>query len=100
MTDAGPMRALNAVLRDDFCAFVEKCFVHLNPGTSYHDNWHIHVICHYLIRSLKGETNSTGYVVAAQTAEINHCVGSIPGIRSGALPLDEVHLRQLRAGPR
>jgi predicted phage terminase large subunit-like protein len=56
MTDASPIRALNAALRDDLCAFVEKCFVHLNPGTSYHDNWHIHVICHNLIRSLKGET--------------------------------------------
>jgi hypothetical protein len=35
---------LQAFLRQDFVAFVERCFYHLNPQTEYLHNWHIEVI--------------------------------------------------------
>ena len=47
---------LNALLRNDFRAFVEKCFSHLNPGQIYHDNWHVGVIGHALAECLAGNT--------------------------------------------
>jgi predicted phage terminase large subunit-like protein len=45
---------LRALLRSDFRAFVEKCFNHLNPGQTYHDNWHVEVIAHHLKECLAG----------------------------------------------
>jgi hypothetical protein len=45
-----------ALLRIDFRAFVEKCFSHLNPGQTYHDNWHVGVIGHALAQCLSGST--------------------------------------------
>jgi predicted phage terminase large subunit-like protein len=47
---------LTALLRFDFRAFVEKCFNHLNPGQTYHDNWHVGVIAHALAECLAGIT--------------------------------------------
>ena len=47
---------LIALLRNDFRAFVEKCFSHLNPGQTYHDNWHVGVIGHALAKCLAGHT--------------------------------------------
>src|SRR5437899_5686225 len=35
---------LQAILRTDFVAFVERSFYELNPETEYLDNWHIEVI--------------------------------------------------------
>jgi hypothetical protein len=46
--------AFSAVLRTDFRPFVEKCFLHLNPGQVYHDNWHVDVLTHALKECLKG----------------------------------------------
>ena len=47
---------LAALLRTDFRAFVEKCFNYLNPGETYHDNWHVGVIAHALAECLAGRT--------------------------------------------
>ena len=40
---------LNAVLRQDFRAFVEKVFATLNPGQTFEDNWHIGAIVWLLL---------------------------------------------------
>jgi predicted phage terminase large subunit-like protein len=39
---------LQAFLRCDFAAFVERAFYELNPETPYQHNWHIDVIAHAL----------------------------------------------------
>ncbi len=39
----------NAVLRQDFRAFVEKVFATLNPGQTFEDNWHIGAIIWVLL---------------------------------------------------
>lgn len=44
-----------AVLRNDFPLFVQRCFMHLNPGATYVPNWHIEAICYQLERIRRGE---------------------------------------------
>jgi predicted phage terminase large subunit-like protein len=56
MHESYSVSVLTALLRSDFRAFVEKCFVHLNPGQMYHDNWHVGVIAHALAGCLEGKT--------------------------------------------
>jgi hypothetical protein len=49
-------RLLDAVLRDDPAAFVQKSFGVVAPGASFRDNWHIHALAHELDRVRRGET--------------------------------------------
>jgi hypothetical protein len=49
-------RLLEAVLRDDLAAFVQKSFGSVASAASFSDNWHIHAIAHELQRVLRGET--------------------------------------------
>ncbi|TBW35498.1 terminase [Siculibacillus lacustris] len=53
MTDR--RRLLQAILRTDLTAFVERCFVELEPVTPYRPNWHIAAITHQLERVARGE---------------------------------------------
>jgi hypothetical protein len=34
----------HALLRLDFYAFIERCFLQLNPNTKFMPNWHIEVM--------------------------------------------------------
>lgn len=43
------------ILRDDLMSFVRATFHTLEPGTSFADNWHIHVITRALERVASGE---------------------------------------------
>lgn len=43
------------LLRQDFSAFVHRCFLHLNPATEYHHNWHVEVIGDRLEAVRRGE---------------------------------------------
>lgn len=45
---------LNALCRADFCAFVQRVFDTLHPGTEYKDNWHIRYITSALQRCIEG----------------------------------------------
>jgi predicted phage terminase large subunit-like protein len=53
MSDRG--RLFRALLRQDLSCFVRKCFLTLEPGTSYKHNWHIDHICWQLTRVARGE---------------------------------------------
>jgi predicted phage terminase large subunit-like protein len=44
-----------ATLRHDFAPFIHRCFVTVDPGTTYLDNWHIAAIAHQLERIRRGE---------------------------------------------
>jgi len=54
MSDA---QLLNALLREDFAAFVEKAFETVSPGNAYVHNWHIEAIAHELARCCNGDTS-------------------------------------------
>jgi predicted phage terminase large subunit-like protein len=45
-----------AVLRQDLCAFIERCFYELNPTTQFLWNWHLEVIAAGLEACRRGET--------------------------------------------
>src|ERR1041384_3197044 len=45
----GPMKTLSpseyaVLLRQDFCSFIARCFIELNPQTKLLMNWHIEVL--------------------------------------------------------
>src|SRR3954463_5106144 len=46
---------LNAVLRNDFPAFLQRTVLHLNPGGIFLPNWHIDAIAYQLERIRRGE---------------------------------------------
>jgi hypothetical protein len=48
-------RLLQALLRNDFRAFVEKVFMTLTPGQTFNRSWHIEAIAHQLERVRRGE---------------------------------------------
>lgn len=45
-----------ALVRGDLRAFTERCFYHLNPATTFLENWHLEVICAELEACRRGET--------------------------------------------
>ena len=49
-------RLLQAILRQDFRAFVQKVFVTLTPGQQFIRSWHLEAIAYQLERIRKGET--------------------------------------------
>lgn len=51
-----PMNEYHAILRQDFCGFLEKSFYELNPETKFLRNWHIEVIAAELEACRRGET--------------------------------------------
>ena len=44
----------NALLRQDFCAFVQRCFYELNPQARFLWNWHIEVMAAKLAACYRG----------------------------------------------
>ena len=48
-------QTLDAILRNDFCAFLHRCVQTLNPGSKFLPNWHIDAIAHELQRIIDGE---------------------------------------------
>ncbi len=55
MDEVSDLPLLAALLRKDFCAFVEKVFHTIAPGDRYLPNWHIEAIAHALSRCRAGE---------------------------------------------
>ena len=48
-------KLLNAILRRDFPAFVQRCFQTVVPGQNYLHSWHIEAIAHHLEACRRGE---------------------------------------------
>ena len=42
------MRTFELLIRRDFMLFVERCFLTLNPGVAFKDNWHLHAVAEAL----------------------------------------------------
>jgi hypothetical protein len=51
---ADDTRAVQALLRDDFRAFVHKVFLTLTPGQTYIRSWHLEAIAYQLERVHRG----------------------------------------------
>src|SRR3984893_10366154 len=48
-------QAVDAILRNDFEIFLERCLLSLNPGAPFLPNWHIKAIAYQLDRVRRGE---------------------------------------------
>jgi hypothetical protein len=49
-------KALDALLRGNFGAFLHRCVLTLNPGSRFMPNWHIEAIAWQLIQVMQGKT--------------------------------------------
>jgi predicted phage terminase large subunit-like protein len=82
-------REYAAILRQDFAAFVQKCFHHLNPFAPYQHNWHIELMAAKLeavrrgdIRHLIINVPPRGLKsICASVALPAFCLGHNPAIR-------------------
>ena len=54
-------RDYRAVLRQDFCAFMQRCFYELNPTTEFVPNWHLDVVAAALEDCRRGKDHAVGY---------------------------------------
>jgi len=61
-----------ALLRQDFCAFIERSFRELNPHTNYLSNWHIEVLASALEACRRGETTRLVINVPPRSLK-SHC---------------------------
>ena len=48
---------LAAIVRSDFAGFVERCFLHLEPGTPYAHNWHVEAVAYELMRVFREKSS-------------------------------------------
>ena len=46
---------LNALLRNNLAAFIEKSFLRVDQSQAYERNWHIEVLADYLQKCASGE---------------------------------------------
>ena len=53
--DLDLIRVFNALMRDDLSSFIQRVFATVDPGSTYHHNWHIDAIAHQLERVERGE---------------------------------------------
>ena len=52
------VRELDAALRLRFDMFLMRCFLTINPGVIFMDNWHIDAMAYQVERIIKGESGA------------------------------------------
>lgn len=70
-----PQELLNVALRNDFGRFVERCFLTLNPGKEFKENWHHHAIHHALSQVRQGDT--TRLIINIQPRSLKSMIVSV-----------------------
>lgn len=77
---------LNAVLRKDLAAFIQRSFRHLNPRKNLVMNWHIFVLAWYLERFARGEIPRLIVCLPPRNLK-SHCISvSLPAWMLGHEP--------------
>jgi predicted phage terminase large subunit-like protein len=66
---------LAAILRTDFCSFLQRCFFHLNPGARLQHNWHHQAITHQLGLVFRGEVKRL--IINAPPRSLKSQIGSV-----------------------
>lgn len=80
----------NALLRSDFCAFLERSFYELNPETRYFPNWHIEVIAQELEKCRRGEITRLIINVPPRSLK-SHCASvAFPAWLLGHNPAEQI----------
>jgi hypothetical protein len=77
-------RVLEALLRNDFRAFLHKTFAILSPGQTYVSTWHVEAIAWRLERVRRGEIRRLIINMPPEVAEIDCGLGRLSGLRPRA----------------
>lgn len=70
-----PQELLNVALRTDFARFVERCFLTLNSGQDFKENWHHHAIYHVLSQVRHGDL--TRLIINIQPRSLKSLIVSV-----------------------
>ena len=94
----GQRQYVDAVLRTDLSAFVEKAFSTVTPGEEFCRNWHVR--CHLLgvNKSSAGRYVSPPHHHPAAVSQVDLCVGLFSGVAAWTAPRPEDCVHQLFAG--
>jgi hypothetical protein len=87
-----------ALLRHDFCGFIERSFYELNPETESQPNWHIEVLAADLEACRRGEIKRLIINVPPRSLKSHCATVAFPAWLLGQNPSPD-HLRQLCSGP-
>lgn len=55
MNDDDTRKQYRAILRQDLCSFIQRCFHQLNPSAHFYMNWHIDVMAAKLEACRRGK---------------------------------------------
>jgi predicted phage terminase large subunit-like protein len=81
---------INALLRTEFCSFIERSFYELNPESKYLHNWHIEIIAHELEKCRQGETTRLIINVPPRSLK-SHCASvAFPAWLLGHNPAEQI----------
>src|SRR5580693_6534830 len=85
-----PQAELNALLRSDFVAFLQRSFDELNPETEYCHNWHVDVIAQELEKCRRGESPRLIINVPPRSLK-SHCASvAFPAWLLGHNPAEQI----------
>jgi hypothetical protein len=56
---ANNQTVLDAILRSDLAAFIQKAFATVSPGDAFAGNWHIEAMAHELNKLMRNETRTS-----------------------------------------
>jgi len=100
MTATMDRALLQAILRTDFAAFVQKVFHTLSPGQVFVPSWYVEALVHQLNRVLSGEVtrliiNMPPRMLKSMTASVSFPAFVLAMIRRGAssVPVTRANLR-------
>ena len=96
-TDA---RIFEALLRNDFLAFIAKAFATLCPGQEFERSWHIEAIAYRLEQVRRGEIKRLIINMPPRIAQIDFDLSRFSGFRPRARSDAPLYLRQLFRGAR
>jgi hypothetical protein len=81
---------INALLRTEFCSFIERSFYELNPESKYLHNWHIEIIAQELEKCRQGETTRLIINVPPRSLK-SHCASvAFPAWLLGHNPAEQI----------
>jgi hypothetical protein len=80
------MAHVNAACRQDFVSFVRKVFHVLNPGATFHMNWHIRAIAHHLEQVRLGNIKRLIITVPPRSLKSIMCSVAFPAFALGQDP--------------
>jgi hypothetical protein len=90
---------LDALLRQDFSAFLNKAFLTVNPGRSFLEGWYLRTIAHQLQGVRRGGVPAASDQHPSAISQIVYLLGRIFGVLPGARSGDANQLHKLFPGP-